>query len=297
MKKIILASLAIAAMAACSKNEDSLAPQTDSLAAEFSSYITTRVSGTEWEDDDAVGIMAIQNDTLAQDYRYNNMHNVVFGSDASVCTFEPNSAADKIYYSAQETDIIDFYAYYPYSQELDPQLGIYPIDVLDQSDSLAVDLMDVKTLEGYNRDSQEVELVFERRMAKFSLKVKAGDGLSSSQLYGVKIKGFYTTASYDLLSGEFTDLSGHTSTITPYTEPLFGVHSAMLIPVYNSRATYVAYFYTAYGTISMSLSKDILVAGQHTYYTVVVNRTEAEIEQNIILEWNENEYDGQIEAQ
>ncbi|MFR9662018.1 MAG: fimbrillin family protein, partial [Rikenellaceae bacterium] len=67
MKKIIVSALAIAAMAGCSESGES-GVKIGTMAAAFSSSITTRASGTEWEAGDAIGIMATSENQLLEWY-------------------------------------------------------------------------------------------------------------------------------------------------------------------------------------------------------------------------------------
>ncbi len=287
MKKILLIAFAIALVVSCSKDSATTKIEFSSVPVMFVSSITeTRASGTEWDGDDVIGIMVTKDGSFVSDYRYNNKHNVVIGSDAEQCTFDAESLLDQLYYSVDEDYTIDFYGYYPYSADIVEADMSYPIDVADQTSPEDIDFMDAVTEVGYSKSSDMVSLTFGHRMAKISLELKAGVGIDDvSEITAVRMEGFYTTANYDFTSFSFVDLGGESVAITPLKDATTGVYSAILIP--SNAATHKIYFTTTDGDVALDITTEQLVSGQHSYYTVTVNRTFPTYETNIINGWGE----------
>ncbi len=285
MKKQLYIISAALMLASCTASEPAA---TSNFAASFTSSIeATRVSGTEWESGDQIGIMATSNNSILEEYRYNNCHNVSF-TDPSQGIFTAASQADQIYYSLDEADCIDFYAYYPYSATLEASEESYPISVADQSEPRKIDFMEASTRsdqsEGYNKNSGTVPLDFSRNMAKITLILKAGDGVELSDISAIAFEGFYTSATYDFVANAFVEFDGNSVSITPY-DAGNDTYSAILIP--ENAASHMVYFTTPHGEISIDLTEYTLTRGHHLGFTVTVSQTAATYEQNTINSWDE----------
>lgn len=284
-RELLIATLALAAMVGCAKDESG---GVESYAASFTSSIApTKASGTEWETGDQIGVMVTSNNIMLSTYHYNNCHNVSF-TDPEQGIFTPATALDQIYYSLDESDYVDFYAYYPYKDGLSAADESYPINVLTQSSPEDIDFMEASTRSdsavGYNKNSGAVALNFSRNMVKITLKIVAGDGVSTSDISSVRLHGFYTSATYYFPTNSFTEFGGSSSYITPYSQGS-NVYSAILIP--QNASSHMAYFETSYGTIPLDLSSYSLSKGDHLYFTVTVSQTDATYEQNTINGWEE----------
>ncbi|MFR9649575.1 MAG: fimbrillin family protein [Rikenellaceae bacterium] len=282
---LIITTLAIVAMVGCNKEPDG----DSAIAASFTSSITTRVSGVEWESGDQVGIMVTENRALLSGYHFNNLHDVTF-TDPEQGIFTPATPLDQIYYSVDAATYIDFYAYYPYSVTLVEEDYNYPVSVAEQSTPKSLDFMEASTdgSGGYNKESGTVALNFTRNMAKISLYLKAGSNLSLSDISAVRLEGFYTTATYDFATGTFGSLGGESVDITPYDEG-GNLYSVILIP--ESSASQMVYFTTPYGDVPLDLTSYTLSRGEHLYFTVTVSQTTATHSANSINTWDDADID------
>lgn len=282
-RTITIATLAIAAMVGCAKEESSTLTLSDTSAT-FASTITTRASNDEWSAGDQIGIMVTSDNDLVDGYRVNNCYNVTF-TDPTQGTFTADTAADQIYYSVDEEDKVDFFAYCPYLSTLGADYK-YPISVVDQADPEKIDFIEASTKDdgngGYNKLSGTVPLTFTHRMSKITLILKAGVGVTLDDITAVTLKGYYTTAKYDLPTNSFEDLGGTTSDITPLDGGDY-THSAILIP--ESATSHMIYFTTTHGDVPLDLTSESLEAGNHVEYTVTVNQTEATYSANKINGW------------
>lgn len=286
MKKTLYIVGAMLVMASCTKET----VDTQSLKATFTSSIEqTRVVGTEWETGDQIGIIVVSTtvNAVSEGYRFNNCHNVTF-TDPSQGIFIPDTDLDQIYYSVDENEYVEFYAYYPYSSSLTADTEEYSMDITDQTEPRKIDFMESSTNNdgngGYNKNSSTVALGFLRNMAKISLALQAGDGLELSDISAITLEGFYTSATYDLATNSFKDLGGGELSITPYSAGN-DIYSAILFP--ENAASHMVYFTTPYGDVPLDLSGYNLTKGEHLYFTVTVSQTAASYEQSEINGWDD----------
>lgn len=287
MRRLTIAALLLVAVTSCAKDDSS--GGSDSLAVSFTTSISSRVSGTEWETGDMIGIMVTSNNSILTDYRYNNLHNVTF-TDPKQGIFTAATELDQIYYSVDESVMIDFYAYYPYSDELVAEDECYPIDITDQSTPTKIDFMEASTLGsgGYNKLSDDVALEFSRNMSKITLILNPNDGVELSDITAVRLEGFSTEAIYDFTTNKFRDFSGYdTDTITPYYVGE-NTYSAIVIP--EEATNHKVYFETKnYGDIPLDItdSKFDLDKGEHISLTVKISQTAASYTENDIYGWED----------
>ncbi len=294
MKKILYIAGVMLSIASCAKEGTT---EVENLSPTFtSSIVESRASGTEWETGDQIGIMVTQSNDIVGGYKYNSCYDVSF-TDPTQGAFVANTPLDQIYYSMDEEVMLDFYAYYPYSAELVEADENYPISVAEQSVPQKIDFMEASTLGsgGYNKESDEVELSFSRNMAKLTLALKAGAGISLSEISAVTLTGFYTSAIYDFPTNTFGSLSGTTTDITPLAEG-GSLYSAILIP--ESSSSQVVYFTLDSGeVIPLELTKYTLARGENLYFNVTVSRTEATCEVNTIAGWENDGVGGDIDTE
>ncbi len=287
-RKLTIAALAVAAMAGCTNDDSS---SSDSLEASFSSAIT-RVSGVEWEDGDQIGVMVTSDNQLLGTYRYNNLYNVTF-TDPTEGIFTADSNEDKIYFSMDEEEYIHFYAYYPYSTDLVEAEESYTIDITDQSVPKKIDFMEASTRDGdfvgYNKSNNgAVALNFSRNMAKITLELTAGDGVTLSDITRVRALGYYSEGIYSFASNAFTPDEGNVVGFNFYKESETR-YSAIMIPAqYEDGVNQRIYFDTPYGDVPLDMSAYDLERGVNKLYNVKVSQTEATCEGNEIYDWQED---------
>lgn len=199
MKKFLFSAVVLAAMASCTK-DDIASIEVDSTVVNFgSSEIMTKAYDATWEAGDQVGIyMSTRRGANISVSAANYMYYVA-GEGGSSVAFTPYS--DAISYT--EGSNATFFAYYPYTADM---VGtIYPIDVQDQSDLTAIDLM----VSDQVSSRTDVQFTFEHKLSKLILNLYADqEGIATlSDLEG-GINGMYTTASYDIFNQEFSNYDG-----------------------------------------------------------------------------------------
>ncbi|MFI3316167.1 MAG: leucine-rich repeat protein [Rikenellaceae bacterium] len=197
MKKAIIAALAVATIASCTKQEsfEGATDTTTTQEIKFSSGIQSRVSGGKWELSDQIGIEAY----FCINQIHENGANYVSWNDyytstpyradnaGSWTTFTVESGHSALFFPSFDLTeayeyydeieaYLEIYAFYPYSI-YDEQQGYYKLDISDQSD---LDALDVLLGDGsaYG-DSSSVELDFYHNMASVKFNIEAESSISS----------------------------------------------------------------------------------------------------------------------
>ncbi|MDR2389199.1 MAG: fimbrillin family protein [Tannerellaceae bacterium] len=208
MKRVNLFMLLAAATlaAACSSDEmEQNESRNAALAVQFSAgnlaavQTRTTINGTtgetQWSENDPVGLFMTGAATA------NNMKYTV--SNATTGTLAPDGAANTLYYPPSG-DYVDFLAYYPWKNGQTPDK--YAMDVSDQSNPSAIDLLYSDKATGYNKTSATVGLTFYHASARLKMKILAGEGFDDlTGLTAVTIRNVSTTANFNLSEGSISD--------------------------------------------------------------------------------------------
>lgn len=171
-------ALATLLLTACQNDEETM--QTDTrVALQVTSGIQTRAYDDQWEEKDDIGIFGFtQGDAPAQ--AYTNVRYVTMGGDGA---FTPEGTT---IYLPTDGSSLDFVAYYPYTATAMTD-GVYTVNVTDQSDQSAIDLMAADT-QTADRINNTVAFNFEHKLSKIVLTFKPGDGMALSELTGMKVQ-------------------------------------------------------------------------------------------------------------
>lgn len=160
----------------------------------ISGGVTSRATGTSWATGDAIGLFmktagtTLTQPTLAQ--------NVKFTSDGSTTFTSP--VDNKIYYPFNKLNV-DFISYYPYTAAL---VGLnYPIDLTNQANLAALDLMYSDNVKAVNSDNAGVDLNMTHQLTKVIFKITKNN--SGKNLAGLKAKvtNVFTKAPFSLIDG------------------------------------------------------------------------------------------------
>ena len=197
MNKKTFSTLALAALllTACQNDEETM--QTDTrVALQVTSGIQTRAYDATWEENDPIGIFGYTQTETPMEWS-NNIQYVTVTGDG---TFAPAQGEVPIYLPIDGT-AVDFVAYYPYTAALAD--GSYTVDVTDQSDQSAIDLM-TAGVETTDRISHAVAFNFEHKLSKIYLTFKAGEDMTIADLAGmtVQLTGQQTQATFDVMQPE-----------------------------------------------------------------------------------------------
>lgn len=194
-----LALLAAATMVSCNGKVEP-ATQDEKVAVQFGSSINaaSRAVNDKWTAGDQIGIFMVgENKVLSKDAISEEADNIAYRTEGDGA-FSP-VAAEQIIYFPMNGDV-DFYAYYPYT----PEVNDYRIalDLTDQSNQEALDLMFAK-VSGCNKSNPKVELQFSHLLSNLILEVQPGTGLTQADLaeLTVKVKDANTKATFNLVDG------------------------------------------------------------------------------------------------
>lgn len=201
LKTICLGTVLAWSAASCSSDVD--LTDFDAAGQEVAfTAMQTRATGTAWTAGDHIGVyMKAAGTALEGTQLTGTTANVDYVTAAGDGRFA--AAGAKLYYP-HDGAAVDFVAYYPYTASV--AAGVYPVNVADQADAEAIDLMYADNLKEQTKASGTGALAFSHQLATVSLTVKSADG---NALDGMKISvaDAYTTASFNLSDATFTGLS------------------------------------------------------------------------------------------
>lgn len=277
-KTKFLSVLAITAIlfASCG-NDDEVTTEVNDGRVQFSSGVNAampKVGGDEgdtWDGGERIGIYMVGS---VDGFIKEGAENIGYTAGGSGSTVTFNPIATPIYYPVDATQKVDFIAYHPYNASVSNY--VYPVNVSDQSNQSAIDLMVAKTNTGYDKTNvAAVNLNFSHQLAKVVIKVIPGEGITDLTELAVKMTGMNTTADFDI-TGTTIANADNTADITPYKQPSAYTYEAILLPVTFGSAHVVEFALggDTYKWIMSQNSTNILqlVAGNKYTFDVLVTK-------------------------
>ena len=270
---LFLAAAALT-LASCSNDNDFAdRPGDGRVAVNFSGGITlTRTTGDAWDLNDGIGIYMVETGTQTVVDNAANRRYVTAAGDGR---FSPASEDQTIYFPLDANNKVDFIAYYPQ----DALTGnTYAVDVTDQSDPAAIDLLWSNNATAKDKTVQPVDLEFYHRLSRVEVELKAGAGVSEAELAGTTV-----TLSNQPVKADFDVLQNTMATAADVAES-----SAIILPQegIDGRTLHFAF---PDGTVeSYPLeSTRTFEQGKKTIFRITVNRipvgsTEVEVTATII---------------
>lgn len=281
-----LALLAAATMVSCNGKVEPAA-QDEKVAVQFGSSINaaSRAVNDKWTAGDQIGIFMVgENKVLSKDAISEEADNIAYRTEGDGA-FSP-VAAEQIIYFPMNGDV-DFYAYYPYT----PEVNDYRIalDLTDQSNQEALDLMFAK-VSGCNKSNPKVELQFSHLLSNLILEVQPGTGLTQADLaeLTVKVKDANTKATFNLVDGT---ISGEETPkgFTMKTVEAGKRYEAILFPTESeSREIEFDLNNDHDGPFTWTM-KSALKGGSQYHHQVTLSRTAAEVSGSI-KPWDNGEH-------
>ncbi len=275
----ILSAIAFGAILLAGCVKEGIETGNDAVAVTFTPDITTRVSGTTWDDGDAIGIFMVNNGTTDV---VSGSGNRQYSFNGSV--FQPSSGND-IYYP-EDGSKVDFIAYYPYKTG---QSGFsYSISLANQSSPTAIDLMTAKTVSGYDKNNTNVPLAFSHQLSKLIINVVKGTGMTSVDFTGmtVSVEGMPLTASFALTDGTIGNIN--LGNFAPRTVTAGVQYDAILIPqtagVYSGRK--VVFSIPGENDLIWTIPDATPFAqGTRNTYTITISKTGITVSFGTITDW------------
>jgi hypothetical protein len=283
-----MAALAAATVSMTSCNNDDEIIDSNSRLSNVALEVTagiatetpqTRVQGTTWQTGDAIGIFQLETGTLMA-LDVNSKYVNTTGS-----TFAPADATQTIYFPIETTPTSDFIAYYPYN---DAQANyLYSIDVTNQSNQEAIDLLTADKVTGKDKAAPAVAFNFKHRLSKLELNLTAGNGIITSDLAGIAITitGQQLETTFDLYDGVLATPSGTTQAITLKTASNGLTAEAIIIPAAASAGRQLTFTLSGGEEFVWNIpdTKEFQ-AGQKNIYNITLNRTSIDVT-STITDW------------
>ena len=188
--------------------------------------VSTRVTGTNWDQGDAIGVYALNAGQAIPDGIYGKDNAKFTTPDAGAQgTFTPATTDDQIAYPSDGAKL-DFVAYYPYAATVtDNKL---PINVSVQTNSSAIDYLYSNNVTGKSIADQSANLNFKHKLSQLIININ-GAAFDNFNTLTAVVKGMKVDGSLDLKDGVVT--AGSTAgDITPLLNADKSVAAAIVVP-------------------------------------------------------------------
>lgn len=177
-----------------------------------------RAIGTAWSKGDAVGLYMVNSGSeLAAGNLVNNIANFKYVTAQGDGNFEAADASQMAYYPA-DGSAVDFVAYYPYQSNLSG--FTYPVNVTDQSNPEAIDLLYSNDAKGANHDSN-ASLMFHHKLTRMVLTIKEVNSSRLVEGVQVTLNGMHTAGTFALADATLALTSGSKADVAAkmYAQP------------------------------------------------------------------------------
>ena len=251
--------------------------------------IASRAAGKEvWNEDDAIAVKIYPSDPTIS---YPVTGKYFLNPDGTVRRTENPLAWPELTGSVK--------AWYPYIAEGE----VRKESIADQTKG--GEAYDYLIAESKDRKYTEtIDLVFEHQMAKVSVELVRGDGISEDEWKTVKLSfGGFTEVSFSANDGVVGSVDG---TITPNRDPELSTfdkphYEALLVPREMTGMPFITVTLTVNVngnlidktlTYTAATSADDLVAGSHKHYTITVQKDRLEVNPPVSAAWEDDKEPG-----
>lgn len=292
-KNIILGIAALAALASCSKNEPVQMPSGDPVAVRFTSNIHglvyTRASEQTWDADDEIGIFMFEaGETLSAGTIVEGASNRHYTIPVTTGGFVPYTEDQTLYYPLDGSSV-DFVAYYPYRSG---SSLTYNINVADQTDQAAIDLLWSDNAKNLSAANVTAGLSFDHRLTKLTFGITTEGSLDLAGLK-VYIEGMNTTADFSLADASLSNV-GTPATIEAKVAADGTSAEAIVIPAAADAAHNFVFALASGETFVYSAAADAFEAStKHIYAVKLIEGAEAAEVNGDISGWTEDERDAE----
>ncbi|MBM6759736.1 fimbrillin family protein [Bacteroides mediterraneensis] len=225
MKSLLGIMLSLSILQSCQNDETGIIQnEVNKQGITFSSIIddapNSRAYDTSWEKNDVIGLFMYASNAKTNLLATNIPYVTSNGDGYFVSQHTP------LQYPEDNTPV-DFIAYYPYNENIS-DYNSYSIDLSDQTQQSALDLMTAVNLTNRNQTLPQGNLQFKHLLAKLVLNLKSTSGNS---LKGIKasISGLQVKGTANLGEGTITP-SGEATTFSLYIDEEATKAEAILLP-------------------------------------------------------------------
>lgn len=281
MKRILMTSVSMATIvcammttllfSSCSSNDEEQNMENQKpVELKIVSAIYTRAVNATWDAGDQIGVFALNGSTA--DYS-----NMTYTTADGGGNFTPNAESQTIMlpYDGSSYTIS---AYYPFTTAASG--GIYAIDVSNQDNQEAIDLLVAKPVSGVNKLSPVAALDFYHKLVKIVLTMKPGEGITADQLANIKvtISGQQTTANCDVINNDDIVVTSTTaSDITLLTSEDGTSGEAILLPAATTEGMVLTFNIPGAGEytwkVNSAAKSKSFGAGNKYKYDITINKT------------------------
>lgn len=167
----------------------------------------TRLSGSTWDQDDAIGVfMKMNGDELNASAPKKNLK-YIYSEETG--HFEPMSENEIIYFPTNG-DAVDFIGYYPFREDI--SVFNIPIDLTSQSNQSAIDLMYADNVKNVSQTESQITMRFSHKLSRIVFQVEHYRVIEQSD-FSVIITGVPTVGSFNLTDKSLTVDSAKTDIV------------------------------------------------------------------------------------
>ncbi|MDR2005418.1 MAG: fimbrillin family protein [Prevotella sp.] len=188
----------------CRNEDDAMQDRNALVAVQFTSTLggsvqsQTKASGATWSSGDRIGIfMKRPNQSLSSGNIIDGIDNIDYTTTGNG-RFSVVNTSETIFYPT-DNNPVDFIAYYPYTAILSDY--VYKIDVADQSNQEAIDLLYSNNSKGQTQNNITSELSFTHQLTRITFTITKGEGISDLSSLNITFSGLATKAEFNLADG------------------------------------------------------------------------------------------------
>ncbi|MBR5729539.1 MAG: fimbrillin family protein [Prevotella sp.] len=291
MAAIVCAMTATAMFSSCSSNDEEqvVENQQKQVELKITAGISTRAVNASWTSGDKIGVFSMDGTTPS----YSNMSYTTVNGDGN---FTP-SQEDQTIMLPYDSESRTIAAYYPFTAAA--ASGTYTIDVSNQSNQEAIDLLVANPVSNVSKTSPVAALEFHHKLVKIDLTISPGEGITQEQLASmtVTISNQPTTGTCDVINnGNVVVTSTNTSTITLLTTNNGATSEAILLPVSSTENMILTFDIPNAGVykwaVNSAAKSQSFDAGNKYKYDISINKTSL-IVNSSIEDWTQGNGEGE----
>jgi hypothetical protein len=280
MKRILITSISMATFvcammtpvlfSSCSSDDEQNTENQQPVELQIVSSINTRAANAAWTAGDKIGVFALKGTT--QDY--SNMSYATENGDGSFLPTAENQTIMLPYDGSSYT----IAAYYPFTNAA--STGTYSIDVSNQDNQEAIDLLVAAPVSGINKVSPIAALDFYHKLVKIALTMKPGDGITAEQLayMTVTISGQQTSGTCDIINNAAVVGTGDANNVITLQTSADGTSSeAILLPAATTENMVLTFNIPNAGEykweVKNAAKSQSFGAGNKYKYDITINKT------------------------
>ena len=300
MKRILLTGISMATIAcammttalfsSCSSNdEEQIVDNQQPVDLKITAGISTRAVNATWTAGDKIGVFSMDGTTPS----YSNMSYTTVNGDGNFTA----SSEDQTIMLPADNSSRTIAAYYPFTTAA--ASGTYSIDVSNQSNQEAIDLLVANPVSGVSKTSPVAALEFHHKLVKIDLSISPGEGISQEQLASmtVTISNQPTTGTCDVINnGNVNVTSAGTSTITLLTTNNGSSCEAILLPASSTENMIMTFDIPNVGVykwaVNSAAKSQSFDAGNKYKYDISINQTSIIVNASI-EDWTQGNGEGE----